>query len=583
MKRNVRLIMSVSLLLVVLFGLTGCRTATQTVEEPTTPAEEVMPTTSAPEEAPTQAEEPKVSEPIIIGEWLESATLNPYYQTGPEMPSWNVVEGLVGVSPEGTYVPQLITEIPTQENGLLSEDGTVITYKLLDGLKWSDGEPVTSTDIRFTWESILNPANSVARTLSHDLISSVETPDELTAIVTLKEPFVAYQGFFPALLPEHILGGLDSLDNAEYNRNAIGTGPYKVVEWVSGSHTEYTSNPFYREDGKPLTDTIIIKYVPSREAGLAQLVAGEIDVLVDVYVTELETLEQNPDIELSILETLTSERLFLNMSDPTDQSKPHPILSDINVRTALDYAIDRQSMIDGLLNGKVTPASCDLPRGAFGDPDIPSTPYNPDKAKQLLDEAGWIVGEDGIRVKDGIRLSLKISTSSGNTLRELEEQLMQEEFADVGVELIIDNKPSAVFWGSWSEGGPLFTGEYDILLYATGPGITGSFLDPHAHMRSYYHSSEIPTDANSHTGGNYMRFSSDVVDAALDQAGSALDVDTRRAAYSVAMREISKQKPVLFLYNRVQINAFRKDVKGWTPNPWLPLMPNWDAQNWYRD
>jgi peptide/nickel transport system substrate-binding protein len=583
MQRTIRWYTILVVAVLILVSLVSCGSTAQPTEQPSAPVEEAVVPTSESGEVPAAEEESEPIEPIIIGFWLESATLNPYYQTGPETPSWMTVEGLIGISPDGTYLPQLIDEVPTQENGQVSEDGTVITYKLRDGLAWSDGEPVTSADIRFTWEAITNPSNSVARILHHDGIVSVETPDELTAVVTLKEPFVAYQGLFPALLPEHILGDLDSMDSADYNRDPIGTGPFVVVDWVSGSHIEYSKNPNYREAGKPILDTIILKWLPSREAGLAQLTAGEIDVLLDVYATELEALEQNPDVEISTLESMASERLFLNMTDPADQSKPHPILSDVQVRTALDYAINRQAMIDGLLDGLATPASCDLPRGAFGDPSIASTAYNPDMAQTILDQAGWIVGDDGIRVKDGVRLSLSISTSSGNKLRDLEEQLLQEQFGDIGVELLIDNKPPAVFWGSWSEGGPLFTGEYDILLYATGPGITGAFLDPHAHMYSYYHSSDIPSEENNHTGGNYMRFASEIVDAALDEAGSVLDIETRKAAYSTAMQEIAKQKPVIFLYNRVTFNAFRTDVEGWTPNPWLPLTPNWDTQNWYKE
>jgi len=559
-----------------LVALAGCAPTQPTAPTPapTTPAPKptAVPPTVPPTEPPAQ--------PIIIGAWDESPNLNPYYQTGPEPSTWMVVEGLLSIAPDGYYFPQLVEEVPTQENGGLSADRTVITYKLRDGLKWSDGEPVTSADIRFTWEAIVNPANTVVKTLGHENIVSVETPDEQTAVVTLKEPFVPYLTLFPALLPEHVLGDLDSMDNADYNRQPTGTGPYKVTRWVAGSHVEYERNPYYREAGKPLTDKVILKWVGSREAGLAQLQIGEIHFLVDLTEAEIATLETAPDIQTIALESLSSERLFLNLSDDGDETTPHPILSDLNVRQALDYAIDREALIQGLLDGRATPASCDLPAGPFGDPTIPPTPYDPGKARDLLDLSGWELGSDGIRSKAGQRLTLRIATTAGNKIRELTEQLMQEQFADVGIELIIDNRQSTGFWGSWSEGGIRFQGDFDILLYTTGPSVTGAFIDPQAHMFAYYHSSSIPIDATDHKGGNYMRYANAVVDEALEEAASVASLNARRAAYSRAMQEIHKDKPVLFLYNRPQIHAVRNELTGWTENQWLSQIPNWDIANW---
>ena len=573
MKRTTRLTILVAI--VALCALAGCAPAKPTAAPTAVPT--AAPTTPPPTAVPP-TEVP--ARPIILGAWDESPNLNPLYLSGPEPSSWMVVEGLLSVAPDGSYGPQLVEEVPTQNNGGLSADRKVITYKLKEGLKWSDGEPVTSADIRFTWEAIMNPKNAVVKTLGHENIESVETPDARTAVVTLKEPYVPYLTLFPSLLPEHVLGHLDTLDAADYNRKPTGTGPFMVADWVAGSHIEYERNPYYREAGKPLVDKVIMKWLPSREAAIAQLKTGEIDYIIDITVAELEALEGEPDIEIIILRSLSSERLFLNLSDDGDETKPHPILGDVRVREALDYAIDRQTVIDGLLDGLAPPASCDLPEGAFGDPSIPSTPYDPAKAKALLEEAGWKLGSDGIRTKDGKSLTLRIATTAGNKTRELTEQLLQEQFRDVGIELVIENRQSSGFWGSWSEGGIRFQGDFDILLYTTGPGVTGAFLDPHAHMFAYYHSSRIPTEATDHKGGNYMRFANATVDAALEEAGSIPDVAARQAAYSRAMQEIHKQKPILFLYNRFQMHAARSDVKGWTENKWLSQIPNWDIQNW---
>jgi len=545
--------------------------------QPTDPPAQTQPTT-APDEPPPVEEDTVV----IIGSFAESPNLNPYYLSGPEAASFMIVEGLLTISVDGTYIANLITEVPSLENGGLSADGLVITYKLIDGLVWSDGEPVTSADIRFTWEAVINPNNAVVKTLGHEKIVSVDTPDDLTAIATLGEPYVAYLTFFPALLPEHVLAGLDSMDNADYNRAPVGTGPYQVVEWVSGSHIELEPNPNYRKAGLPQIDSVFVKWLPSREAGLAQLVTGEIDVLEDITVAELEGLEGNSDLRIVSLPSLASERLFLNLSDESDPAVPHPILGDLMVRQAIDFAVDREALINGLLDGRATRATSDLPSGQFGDSTIQPTDFDPDASRALLDEAGWVLGDDGIRSKDGIRMALRVSTASGNQLRELTEQLLQEMFADVGIELSIENKESGTFWGAYADGGIRFVGDFDILLYTTGPGVTGSFVDPHAHMVGYYHSANIPYEATDFSGGNYMRFASDIVDAALDEAGSVPDVAARQAAYSRAMNAIADEKPVLFLYNRVQIHVFNASIQGSADNTWLAQIPSWDIENWTK-
>jgi peptide/nickel transport system substrate-binding protein len=518
---------------------------------------------------------------LIIGSWAELPNLNAYYLSGPEAAVSMVVEGLLSVDPEGNYVPNLVSEVPTVENGRVSEDGTVITYQLKEGLMWSDGESVTSADIRFTWEAITNPNNSVVRTLGHENIVSVATPDELTAVVTLGEPYVAYLTLFPALLPEHVLGNLQSMDNAPYNRSPIGTGPYQVVESVAGSHIEYRANPYYREEGKPKIQSVFIKWLPSREAGLAQVVTGEIHILEDITEGELTGLQGRPEINIVTLPGLSSERLFFNLGDQGDPDVPHPILGDPAVREALDLAIDREILITGLLEGRSTPGSSDLPSGPFGDPSIQPASYDPDRARQLLEDAGWVDEDgDGIREKDGQRLSLRIATASGNQLRELTQQLLQEQFADIGVELSIDNKESGAFWGSHAERGLRFTGDFDILLYTTGPGVTGAFVDPQAHMFAYYHSSSIPSQANEFRGGNYMRYASAEVDAALEEAGSVPDVRLRQEAYSRAMQVIKEDKPLIFLYNRPNIHVFRNEVNGYVDNAWLSQIPTWNIQDW---
>ena len=197
---------------------------------------------------------------ITLGVYQEPETLNSHIgvQTVITYVHKPFAEYLIDVNEKGEYYPVLLKEIPTTENGGVSEDGLTITYKLKEGLKWSDGEPVTSADIKFTWQALVNPKNLVKSRTGYELIESVETPDELTAVVKYKEYFAPYLTRFAPILPVHILGDLPDINDAPYNRMPVGTGPFMVTEWVSGDHITMVKNPYYREADKVKLDKVFL-------------------------------------------------------------------------------------------------------------------------------------------------------------------------------------------------------------------------------------------------------------------------------------------------------------------------------------
>ncbi len=522
---------------------------------------------------------------VTMGIYQEPENLNTYIgvQTVITYVHRPFAEYLIDVNEKGEYVPVLAAEVPSVENGGVSEDGLTITYKLKKGIQWSDGQPFTSADVKFTWEALINPKNLVKSRSGYELIESVETPDDHTAVVKYKEYYAPYLTRFAPVLPKHILGKLDNMNDAPYNRMPVGTGAFRVTEWVSGDHITMEKNPHYREADKVKIDKLFFKIIPSREVGIAQIQAGDVDGVWDLIEAQIPMMEKNPEISLCLSNALVSERLIMNHSTPLAPNNgnpdyPHPILADLRVRQAIQYAIDKDTIIDKLLYGKARPGTTEIPDGWAHNPDVKPTEYNPEKAKQLLEAAGWKPGADGIREKDGTRLRLKITTTTGNKLREMVEQVLVAQLKAVGIEFYIENVPSSVLFGSWSNDADRKKGRYDILMYTTGPGI-----DPHQQFEGYFHSKNIPTEANGGSGYNYTRHRDAELDKWLDLAGKAPSLEKRAEAYRNAQARVAEIIPHIYLYRRVNVHAFRNNVKGWIPNGYgiIDAVATWNVADWY--
>jgi peptide/nickel transport system substrate-binding protein len=522
---------------------------------------------------------------VTMGIYQEPENLNTYIgvQTVITYVHRPFAEYLIDVNEKGEYVPVLATEVPSVENGGVSEDGLTITYKLKKGVKWSDGQPFTSADVKFTWEALINPKNLVKSRSGYELIESVETPDDHTAVVKYKEYYAPYLTRFAPVLPKHILGKLDNMNDAPYNRMPVGTGAFRVTEWVSGDHITMEKNPNYREAAKVKIDKLFFKIIPSREVGIAQIQAGDIDGVWDLIEAQIPMMEKNPEVSLCLSSALVSERLIMNHSTTTAPNNgnpdfPHPILADLRVRQAIQYAIDKNIIIDKLLYGKARPGTSEIPDGWAHNPNVKSPEHNPEKAKQLLEAAGWMPGADGIRQKDGIRMRLKITTTTGNKLREMVEQVLVAQMKAVGIEFYIENVPSSVLFGSWSNDADRKKGRYDILMYTTGPGI-----DPHQQYEGYFHSKNIPTVANGGSGYNYTRHRDAELDKWLDLAGKAPSMEKRAEAYRKAQERVAEIIPHIYLYRRVNVHVFRNNVKGWKPNGYgiIDAVATWNVADWY--
>jgi peptide/nickel transport system substrate-binding protein len=315
----------------------------------------------------------------------------------------------------GTLVPELAAEIPSAENGGISEDGLTITWKLKEGLLWSDGEPLTAEDVVFTWESIVDPANVVTQITGYDKIESVTALDETTVEIKFAELYPPWPTLFTqgpnnsgAIMPKHILEGQTGLENnAEIHQPTVVTGPFMISEWIAGDHMSLVPNPNYYK-GAPKLEQINIKFVPDPEAALAGLQTGDIDWFPNFSEAEISTVGAlEPDVHLVVVPGADFEHYFFNMATvegvngvgQSDYDGFCPF-KDVRVRKALNLGIDRFAIVDALLEGQTTVPAHQWPN-SFWDSGIEPYPFDPDQAMALLDEAGY-TDQDGDGVREGV-------------------------------------------------------------------------------------------------------------------------------------------------------------------------------------
>jgi peptide/nickel transport system substrate-binding protein len=573
--KSLKILLFVFLAVALLLAACGGPVTTAQPAQPAAPEAPAQP--AAPEAPAIDPNAPVMGGTVIVGTSQEPTSLSPLLASATIDDSISAFfsEGLVGFDASGTYIPVLAEALPT-----VSADGLTLNYKIKPGLKFSNGDPVACADVQFTKDAITSDLSGASTTGYKD-ITSIECPDDLTVVVKMAKVFAPYLNLFTYIIPR-AAGDLATMDKWEYNRAPIGTGPWIVQEWQAGDHITLVKNPNYREAGKPYLDSVIIKILPSREVGMQLLGTGEITTLWDLTEADFPTLAKMEGVTYAgaYYGSGENELLVFNLADPkvdapADPAQaPHPVLYDLKVRQAIQYAIDKQAIVDTLLYGNVKVGTTILPTGTFACPQ-PETEFNLDKAKALLDEAGWKPGADGIREKNGVRMSLKISTTTGNQLREQTEQVLVEMLKAAGIELVIDNVPSDVLFAGWDANGMRKHGKYDILLYTTGPG-----NDPDSGLFANYHSARIPVKENDGAGNNFSRYINADVDKAIDEASATTDIAKRKELYCQAATQINQDIPRVFLYERLLINGYRANLQNFKVSSSFVDFTI-DSQNWW--
>lgn len=514
-------------------------------------------------------------------------TLNPYLSTAliTSQVAPAIVEPLLTVNPAGEYVPVMAARVPTPENGDVSPDGLRVTWTLKPGLTWSDGVAVTADDVVFTYEAATQGANSVRGGLFAKVVS-VTAVDDSTAVVEFSEFDSSYLDLFQyGILPRHATGELADMSSWAFNRDPVGTGPFVLGEWRAGDRIIMERNERYRDPAKPYLDRLVYMVVPSEETRVAMMVRGDAERMLWPGANQRDALQASGNVDYVLVPSIYILRMFLNLGErgnPVIGQAPHPILGDLRVRQALAYAIDYDSIIDGLAEGRVQRANSPFELGWYTC-EVDGYDYDPDRAAQLLDEAGWVMGSGGVRVAkgakyaaDGTRLSLDVMGYTDFRLLEQTELVISDMYKSVGVELNVRNVEQSVLFGGWADGAARKTGDFDILMYDTGAGI-----NPQAHVYDLLASSRIPTEENGGVGGNYSRWSNPQVDAWLDEAGSSPSLTVRKADYCNVAEAINEELPQIYLYQFADGSALSVRLKGVNANTWAGI--SWDVADWYLE
>jgi peptide/nickel transport system substrate-binding protein len=452
-------------------------------------------------------------------------------------------------------IMELAEKMPNVEDGSISEDGLTYTYTFKPDLKWSDGEPLTSADLKFTWETIMDPANTCMITRAgYELIESIETPDDLTAVVKFKEFYAAWSGLLfvmsgnsgAGLLPKHILEG-QVLDNNDFLRKPVTAGAYFVEEWVQGDHITLQANDNYVR-GRPKIDTIFIKMVPSREALLAALQTGDVDLGPDFVEASIPDLENTPGVSVIAIKGSSFEHYLFNLDqDPAIGFCP---FQDVRVRKAMILGIDRFTIADTLLFGKTRVVSNLWPNTPVENTDLEPYPYDPEQAKALLDEAGYKDGDgDGIREGtcngETVKLSFTHQTTTPNQLRADVQAAAAQNLLDIGIELIPDNKDPDILFAGFSADGPLATGKFVLAGYTT------SFI-PDPDPRNTFSCDGIPT-AEAPDGENWYRMCFPELDAMMAEQTTVADPAARAEIFKKAQQFMYDNALFIPFYARLNV------------------------------
>ena len=485
-------------------------------------------------------QEPDVLNPLYTNMWFSSITQQ----------IWNCWAW--DFDDQNNPHPVLVKEMPSEENGGISPDGKVITLKLRDDIVWSDGKPITSEDFVFTYEMTMNPKNTVASTHPYDKLEKVEAPDPKTVVMTFKEPFAAWQAtLWHGLLPAHILRPVfekeGTIDNAEWNRApTVGCGPFVFKEWESGSFIRFVANKKYWL-GRPKIDEIFIRIVPDDASQVAALKAGDGDLGTFIAYSDIPTLEQAGVHMVKVFSGYNEGWYFY-----LHPEKGHPALKDVRVRQAIALAFDRFSVCKDLLLGLTKPPATYWANTPWQDPTLEPWPYDPERAKQLLDEAGWKdTNGDGVRDKDGVELVLTLGTTTREIRRDV-QAVAQQQLAQVGIKLELANADSDIFFGSYGEGGPCATGQYDIFEYSTTP----QYPDPDT---ADWLCSEIPSDENP-SGVNWQSVCDEELDGLFKLQATQVDPAERQQTFHKITR---------LIYEKVYWLGVWEDPDIWAVGPRL--------------
>jgi peptide/nickel transport system substrate-binding protein len=455
-------------------------------------------------------------------------------------------------------IPDLITEIPTESNGGISADHLRYTYHLNPQALWHDGVPLTSADVVFTWEIIMDDDAGAESQQGWDVIDRIDTPDEHTVVFHLREPYVNFveDTFYDEdVLPRHLLQDARgaAFARSAFHRHPVGSGPYRFVEWVAGSHITLRRFDDWYGEG-PYVDELVFKVIPEVTALTLQLRAGEIDGCDNADVSQMEVLRRIPGMQVFETPSLAYTHLTLQCR--------HDILGDVRVRRALSWATDRQAIADGVFDGIAEPAvSGKHPLSEWYNPAVETlATYDPERSRATLAAAGWVDEDgDGIREHDGDRLELEINTGAGRVDRERIEAVLQQQWKQIGVDLHIRNLEMNALVER------LFEHEFDVALF-------GWTQQPDPGGIQGVYGSDGPQ--------NFGRFENEEFDRLAQEGSVTFDHHKRVEIYRQMEWILAQEVPAIPLVWHHEIDVMTERLHGFRPNP-TAVGDTWNVHEWW--
>ncbi|HEV3157914.1 MAG TPA: peptide ABC transporter substrate-binding protein [Candidatus Baltobacteraceae bacterium] len=494
-------------------------------------------------------------ESLRVGISQEPGTLNPAVATMQvETDAFALLfNGLVRFDDHGKIIADLATRVPSQQNGDISPDGKTLTYHLNPRVKWQDGVPLTSKDVKFTYQAIMNPRTASSSRTGYDRITHIDTPDDHTVRISLNAPFApAVADLFPnsahgSILPAHLLRQYADLNRIDFATHPIGSGPYRLEKWDHGSELVFSANHDYFR-GAPRIERIVWKILPDDQSKLNVLRTHELDLALNVSPNAYQIMGKFPGMHAeTAAATYTREHLVFNCrKDPLD---------DRRVRLALVNAMDPQAIFRKIYHGYGTLGPTDQnPRSTWSNKGIAYYPYDVKKADSLLDAEGWHRGSDGIRSKHGERLTLTFVTTGANQTRESTAVLLQDQWKQAGVEMNIKYFQPATLFAGAANGGVIRSGNYDVALFSFVPS------NPDPDDTNTIGPKKAPPDGN-----NFSFYSNPEVGRLQERALSTYGTTSREPFYDRIQKIMIKDVPDYTIIWKAEINVAADRLHGIRP------------------
>jgi peptide/nickel transport system substrate-binding protein len=445
-----------------------------------------------------------------------------------------IFSGLLNYDWKGNLIADCAAAMP-----VVSKDGKTITFKLRKDVKWHDGKQMTSADVKFSYEFILNKKAASPRYGDFEKITSIETPDAYTVVFKMSQVDSTVMAKFanPYIIPKHLWEDVDPAKAKEnaLNRKPIGNGPYKFVEWKTSERVVLEANPDYY-GGKPKVKTIIQQINGNQAVAMVKAETGEANY-VKVPESDITRMKTKSNLNVFVYDRAAFDAIVYNTKSP--------FFGDKRVRQAITSATNKTAIVKGIYKGiaKVAEGSYN-PKNYAYEPNVTKFAYDIKKANALLDAAGWKRGADGIRVKDGKKFEFALLTNKGNIMREKLTVVLQAQLKLIGIKV----EPRLLEWNT-------FLAKYvDIGKFDAYVGGFTTSLE--ADQTAFWNSNRALGSLNK---GSYVN---KTIDKCLEDAKLTYDVNEQKRLYSQIQKILADEQPMTFICFRREGLALNKDVKN---------------------